>query len=193
MCVRRNCVASRSGSSLTCRPIDRNRARVGRSIAPRRFSSVDLPQPDGPTIATYSPRIDVERHAANGVHGARRPAGSRGQRRAPTGAAVRPSSDGLLAQRGRRSAATRRATTDKSRRRSPMRRAARARETRRSAGTGRSRSRPASPGKPRRMEFRYRAVKIRARVPQPRPSGSNRSLRSRSAERRARATHRSLA
>jgi hypothetical protein len=30
---------------------------VGRSMAPSRLSSVDLPQPDGPTIAMYSPPI----------------------------------------------------------------------------------------------------------------------------------------
>ena len=33
-----------------------------------RFMSVDLPEPDGPMIATYSPALDAERHAGEGVH-----------------------------------------------------------------------------------------------------------------------------
>src|SRR5581483_2569447 len=33
---------------------------VGRSRQPRRFISVDLPEPDGPMIATYSPRAMVK-------------------------------------------------------------------------------------------------------------------------------------
>ncbi len=32
------------------------------------WSRVDLPLPEGPTIATYSPRLDAERDAAKGVH-----------------------------------------------------------------------------------------------------------------------------
>ena len=30
--------------------------------------NVDLPEPDGPTTATNSPRVDVERDATEGVH-----------------------------------------------------------------------------------------------------------------------------
>ena len=32
-----------------------------------RFMSVDLPEPDGPMTATYSPGVDGEAHAAQGV------------------------------------------------------------------------------------------------------------------------------
>ena len=41
---------------------------VGVSRQPIRFISVDLPEPDGPMIATYSPRSISSRHAAQGVH-----------------------------------------------------------------------------------------------------------------------------
>ena len=45
---------------------------VGASTHPSRCSSVDLPQPDGPVIATYSPRrtsIDTSRSAVTGPDG----------------------------------------------------------------------------------------------------------------------------
>ena len=33
-----------------------------------RFISVDLPEPDGPMMATYSPRSMLQRHAAQRVN-----------------------------------------------------------------------------------------------------------------------------
>ena len=41
---------------------------VGRSRQPRMCISVDLPEPDGPVTATNSPRLNVERHAAQRPH-----------------------------------------------------------------------------------------------------------------------------
>ena len=40
---------------------------LGVSRQPMRFISVDLPEPDGPMMATYSPRSIVDRHPAQGV------------------------------------------------------------------------------------------------------------------------------
>ena len=37
---------------------------IATSRQPRMCMSVDLPEPDGPVIATYSPRVDVQRHPA---------------------------------------------------------------------------------------------------------------------------------
>src|SRR6201989_563945 len=42
--------------SETCRPLSEYTPSDGESSRPRIDSSVDLPQPDGPEIATYSPR-----------------------------------------------------------------------------------------------------------------------------------------
>ena len=41
---------------LTCFPFSRYEPLLGVSRQPMRFISVDLPEPDGPMIATYSPR-----------------------------------------------------------------------------------------------------------------------------------------
>ena len=41
---------------LTCLPLSRYDPWLGVSRQPMRFMSVDLPEPDGPMIATYSPR-----------------------------------------------------------------------------------------------------------------------------------------
>src|SRR5438477_5461395 len=46
---------SEAGSSATGRPFSRYCPSVGESSKPRMDSSVDLPQPDGPAIDTYSP------------------------------------------------------------------------------------------------------------------------------------------
>src|ERR1700722_3736396 len=46
---------SSSSSSLTCRPASQYFPELGVSRQPIRFISVDLPEPDGPMIATYSP------------------------------------------------------------------------------------------------------------------------------------------
>ena len=46
---------SDAGSSATGRPFSRYDPSVGESSRPRIDSSVDLPQPDGPAIETYSP------------------------------------------------------------------------------------------------------------------------------------------
>src|SRR5262252_6003242 len=42
--------------SETCRPLSEYEPFDGESSRPRIDSSVDLPHPDGPEIATYSPR-----------------------------------------------------------------------------------------------------------------------------------------
>ena len=39
---------------------------VGRSSVPMMCSSVDLPEPDGPTIAASSPSLHLERHGVEG-------------------------------------------------------------------------------------------------------------------------------
>ena len=56
--IRRARTAARSRSLARPRsmPSMRSRPSVGRSRRPSRFSSVDLPDPDGPMIATCSPR-----------------------------------------------------------------------------------------------------------------------------------------
>ena len=41
---------------LTCTPFSSYSPEVGVSRQPIRFISVDLPEPDGPMMATYSPR-----------------------------------------------------------------------------------------------------------------------------------------
>ena len=41
---------------LTCLPFSRYEPLLGVSRQPIRFISVDLPDPDGPMMATYSPR-----------------------------------------------------------------------------------------------------------------------------------------
>ena len=46
---------SDSGRSATSRPLSTYLPSVGESSRPRIDSSVDLPQPDGPAIAMYSP------------------------------------------------------------------------------------------------------------------------------------------
>ena len=46
---------SEAGSSATGRLFSRYCPSVGESSRPRIDSSVDLPQPDGPAIETYSP------------------------------------------------------------------------------------------------------------------------------------------
>ena len=44
-------------------PATQTSPELGRSSVPMMLSRVDLPDPDGPTIATYSPRRTVEVHA----------------------------------------------------------------------------------------------------------------------------------
>ena len=48
-------------------PLSKYLPLLGVSRQPIRFISVDLPEPDGPMIATYSPFLIVEAHAAQGV------------------------------------------------------------------------------------------------------------------------------
>src|SRR6185436_19179299 len=48
---------SEAGSSATGRPLSRYCPSVGESSRPRIDRSVDLPQPDGPAIDTYSPLL----------------------------------------------------------------------------------------------------------------------------------------
>src|SRR5215212_11117675 len=48
---------SDAGSSATGRPFNRYWPSVGESRRPRIDSKVDLPQPDGPAIDTYSPLL----------------------------------------------------------------------------------------------------------------------------------------
>src|SRR4029453_18358469 len=67
----RSADSSRSDSAETSCPSIRTVPALGRSSVPSRFSTVDLPEPDGPTIATRSPyRMDRQT-----PRGARRPAG----------------------------------------------------------------------------------------------------------------------
>ena len=60
---RRTRVSSSSPSATRSRSSSASGPAEGRSIAPQRCSSVDLPQPDGPISATKSPALDGERHA----------------------------------------------------------------------------------------------------------------------------------
>ena len=55
----RSADSSRSVIRATSRPVTRTVPLVGRSRVPIRCSSVDLPDPDGPTIATSSPAVTV--------------------------------------------------------------------------------------------------------------------------------------
>src|ERR1700737_74588 len=48
--------SSSSSRSLTSRPASQYLPELGESRHPIRFINVDLPEPDGPMIATYSPR-----------------------------------------------------------------------------------------------------------------------------------------
>ena len=67
---RRRRVRSSSSRPARSRPSMARRPAVGRSIAPHRCSSVDLPQPDGPISATKSPgsRVsDTPRRAVTGA------------------------------------------------------------------------------------------------------------------------------
>src|SRR6266403_6053109 len=48
--------SSSSSSALTSRPASQYLPEVGVSRHPIRFMSVDLPEPEGPMMATYSPR-----------------------------------------------------------------------------------------------------------------------------------------
>ena len=64
MRVRRMRPRSASESCATSRPSNSSDPLVGVSTQPSRCSSVDLPQPDGPVIATYSPASTVSRHVA---------------------------------------------------------------------------------------------------------------------------------
>src|SRR5258708_30164803 len=47
--------SSSSSNSLTSRPASQYLPELGESRHPIRFISVDLPEPDGPMMATYSP------------------------------------------------------------------------------------------------------------------------------------------
>ena len=58
---------SRSGRSATGLPFEQVLPSVGVSSSPRIESSVDLPQPDGPAMATYSPLLDLEVDAGERV------------------------------------------------------------------------------------------------------------------------------
>ena len=66
--VRRSRVSSRSESRSSRRPSMLTAPDDGGSMPPRMWSSVDLPDPDGPAMATYSPASIVEVHAAERVH-----------------------------------------------------------------------------------------------------------------------------
>ena len=54
-CLRRNRAAPASDSMSTRSSPTRTEPEVGRSIPAMRLSSVDLPDPDGPMMATASP------------------------------------------------------------------------------------------------------------------------------------------
>ena len=66
---RRSVVASSSLSRLIVAPSRTISPEVGRSSPPRSWSSVDLPEPDGPIRATNSPSATRQRDASQGVHG----------------------------------------------------------------------------------------------------------------------------
>ena len=63
MCERRS-----SSRDATSSPSSRYSPALGRSRQPRMPSRVDLPEPEGPMIATFSPARDPERHAVEGHH-----------------------------------------------------------------------------------------------------------------------------
>ena len=60
----RTWASSSSVMALTSSPASRNEPDVGTSRQPRMCMSVDLPDPDGPMMATYSPVGDLEGHSS---------------------------------------------------------------------------------------------------------------------------------
>src|SRR5262245_47776163 len=56
ICRLRTCARAFASSVVTSRPSSKYSPTVGESSRPRIDSSVDLPQPDGPEMAMYSPR-----------------------------------------------------------------------------------------------------------------------------------------
>src|SRR5262245_7004257 len=67
--VDRTTARSRSASSATSSPVTRTRPPLGRSRVPITCSSVDFPDPDGPTTATSSPRCTVKLTPASAATG----------------------------------------------------------------------------------------------------------------------------
>ena len=108
--------------------------RVGRSMPPIEIEQRRLAAAGRADDRDVVAARDLERHAAHGAHELVAHVILALADRAPTTTGVR-SSDRLLAQRRSRSAATRRATTDRRRPECPRRRASRAPSTRRAART----------------------------------------------------------
>ena len=67
---------SASGSDPTSRPWNRTSPLVGTSTQPRTCSSVDLPQPDGPTTPRYSPSANARSTRRSARRPARPPSGT---------------------------------------------------------------------------------------------------------------------
>ena len=66
---RRNRAAPASLSMSTRSSPTRTAPLVGLSIPAMRLSSVDLPLPDGPMMATASPGVDPQAHVVDGGRG----------------------------------------------------------------------------------------------------------------------------
>ena len=69
MCSRRSFVSCVSFSSPISVSAIQTSPAVGWSSPARMCMSVDLPEPDGPITAVSSPLGDIDRDAAQGVHG----------------------------------------------------------------------------------------------------------------------------
>ena len=65
---RRTRVKSSSPSFASAAPSISISPSLGRSSPPIRLSSVDLPEPEGPTIETISPRSTIKIHALERGH-----------------------------------------------------------------------------------------------------------------------------
>ena len=68
MCLLRISASWLRSSAATVSPESTYSPEVGVSRQPRMFMRVDLPEPEGPTTATYSLRADLEVDAAQRLH-----------------------------------------------------------------------------------------------------------------------------
>ena len=163
-------LGARRGRRRRC-PSSRYVPLVGRSRQPRTFSSVDLPEPDGPTIATdvAARRRSGRRRAAparggsvpyvaRDVAATRRPARRRRGGRGPGGGLGRGAGAGSAVMARRRARAPGRAS---------RRRRGRPAAGRRASGAPRRGPRPRGPGRRARGRCGPRAGPGRATVPSP--------------------------
>ena len=69
MRLARSAARSRSLSVAMSSPVTRTVPVLGRSSVPIRCNKVDLPEPEGPTMATSSPSLTEKLTPANAVTG----------------------------------------------------------------------------------------------------------------------------